>query len=117
MLLKLIIDGQTHPLQVPDNLITEAAPLFDKMDKDMDQGWQMSRSWVAELSRVNRLQVAANKLLTAMETDNENLKMMMAAYILNRAPNVDYVDVDTQGEMLETEIGFKQEGGVSPFPG
>lgn len=104
MILNVIIADQSHAINVPDDIVRGASKVFDKIDADMDQGWQMSRTWVEKLSLENRCQVVADKLVTAMETDNEQLKTMMAAYILNRVPNVDTVDIDINGEMLETEI-------------
>ncbi|NNF97336.1 MAG: hypothetical protein HKM94_10450 [Halobacteria archaeon] len=46
----------------------------------------------------------ANKLLTAMEVENEKLRIMMAAYILNRLPGIKGVRVATDGEIQETEL-------------
>ena len=70
----------------------------------MGSGWQMSREWVDELTAEQRCQVVADKLLTAMETENEKLRMMMAAYILNRVPGIKGVRVATDGEIQETEL-------------
>ena len=39
-----------------------------------------------------------------METENEKMRMMMAAYILNRVPGIKGVRVATDGEIQETEL-------------
>ncbi len=104
MILNIVIAENTFPVEVPDFIVAEATEVFDKMDEDMNNGWQMSREWVDELNTEQRCQVIADKLLTAMETENEKMRMMMAAYILNRVPGVKGVRVATDGEIQETEL-------------
>jgi hypothetical protein len=76
------------------------------MDRDMDAGWQMGREWVDDLSVEQRCQVVANKLLTALETENDTLGRMMAAYILARMPHVESIEIDTAGEIQNTAFTF-----------
>jgi len=104
MLLNVTIDDQGLTLDVPDSILKEAEPFFARMDIDMDQGWQMSREWVARPDRFQRCQIAANKLLTALENENRNLSLLMAGYILSRLPRVRAVDIDTAGDMTNTRI-------------
>lgn len=100
-----VVTGE-HPIriEVPEFLISDAVELFHKMDKDMDRGWQMSRLWVDKLSDIQRCQVAADRLLTALENENENMKLMMAGYILYKMPNVKNIYIDTEGDMTATEL-------------
>ena len=104
MILNIVIGENTIPVDVPDVIVTEATEVFDKIDQDMNNGWQMSREWVDELNTEQRCQVVADKLLTAMETENEKMQMMMAAYILNRVPGIKGIRVATDGEIQETEL-------------
>lgn len=104
MILKLLVNDQTYPIEVPQSFLTEAEDFFAKMDSDMAQGWQMSREWVESPTLENRCQIAADKLLTAIEQDNRQLILFMAGYILSRQPQVREVQVDTGGDMLETAI-------------
>jgi len=104
MILDVIVNDQIHRLNVPPDMLEEGEAFFQKMDRDMDRGWQMSREFVEQPDRVNRCQIAANRLLTAMESGNETLALLMAGYILTRMPGVAKVDIDTNGEMLNTEI-------------
>jgi hypothetical protein len=104
MKLNIIVDGRTNAFDVPDNLLTEATEFFEKMDADMDKGWQMSRDWVDCPDAEQRCQIAADKILTAIENDNEKLLMMMAAYILRTMPGVTGVNIDVTGDMNETDI-------------
>lgn len=104
MLLNVYIDERNHPVEIPPGMMVEAEDFFAKMDADMDQGWQMSRQWVENLSPLNRCQVVADKLMTALDAGNETMVQLMAAYILHRAPGVAVVRINTDGEMLETEL-------------
>lgn len=112
MILKAIIDDQTYEIRVPDLLLTQAEAFFDKLDKDMAGGWQMSRDWVETPDRLQRCQIVADKLLTAMESENEKLKMMMAGYILARLPGVDSVELDIQGEIQNNRFNFAEPSGA-----
>ena len=55
------IDDKSYPLDVPESLIQEAEAFFDKMDADMNCGWQMSRWWVPDPDNTQRCQIAAAK--------------------------------------------------------
>ncbi len=104
MKLNIIVDGRSSTFEVPDELVTGATDFFDRLDADMDKGWQMSRDWVENPTAEQRCQIAANKILTAIETENEKMLMLMAAYILRTLPGVKSVLIDNTGDMNETEI-------------
>jgi hypothetical protein len=104
MILKLVIHEQVYPVTVPDEIVTEAEDFFSKLDRDMDQGWQMSRDWVDNPDPVQRCQIIGDKLLTAMHNDNKKMMVLLSAYILSRMPGVTALRIDTNGEMLETEL-------------
>jgi len=106
MILKAIIEDQVYTLNVQDPVIERASDFFDQLDRDMDQGWQMSRDWVDAPSRVQRCQIVADKLLTALEKENDKLGMLMAGYILSRLPNVESVELDLQGEIQNNQFNF-----------
>ncbi|MGE5154441.1 MAG: hypothetical protein ACM3ST_10520 [Bdellovibrio bacteriovorus] len=119
MILKAIIDDQVYELNVPDALLHEARPFFDQLDRDMDQGWQMSREWVASPDRLQRCQIVANKLLTALETENDRLGRLMAGYILARLPGVESVELDIQGEIQNNHFNLAEHRtpDEAPIPG
>ena len=104
MKLNIIVEGRINAFDVPDKMLTEATDYFDKINTDMDKGWQMSRDWVDKPNTMQRCQIVADKILTAIETNNEKLLMMMAAYILRTMPGVKAVNIDVSGDMNETEI-------------
>ena len=43
-------------------------------------------------------------MLTAMHNDNEGLMVLLSAYVLARVPTARELHIDTNGEMLETEL-------------
>ena len=110
MILKAIIDDQAYELNVPDALLEQARHFFDQLDRDMDGGWQMSREWVASPDRLQRCQIVADKLLTALETENEKLGRLMAGYILARLPGVESVELDVQGEIQNNQFNLAEHG-------
>ena len=77
---------------------------FWKIDGDMDKGWQMSRDWVQEPNQLQRCQIVGDKMLTAMHNNNEKMMVLLSAYILARVPGVEGIRIDTNGEMLESEL-------------
>lgn len=104
MLLNIAINGQEVTLNVPDTMLSEARGFFDKMDRDLDKGFQMGRYWVENPDPEQRCQIAADRLLTAIESENKNMATMMSAYILSKAPHIETVIIDTNGEMQETHF-------------
>lgn len=116
MLLKVIVDDQQLTLNVPDVIVEGAGDFFAQMDRDMDAGWQMGREWVDTLTTEQRCQVVANKLLTALENENDKLGRMMAAYILARLPHVETVEIDTSGEIQSTQFTFAAPTAAAPAP-
>ncbi len=104
MILKVVIDEKTIPIEVPDYMLVEAEEFFNKMDIDMDAGWQMSREWVDNPNNFQRCQIVADKILTSIHSENEKLATLMAAYILKKLPNISSVDIDTEGDMTQTSF-------------
>ena len=114
MKLNIIVDGRSNAFEVPDSLLTEAKDFFDKLDADMDKGWQMSREWVENPNAEQRCQIAGDKILTAIDTDNEKLLMLMSAYILRTMPGVKTIHIDVTGDMNESELIMEHES-VKPL--
>lgn len=110
MILKAIVDDQEYTLNIPEQVLRDGEELFAKLDRDMDQGWQMSREWVDSPNRLERCQIVADKLLTALEKEDDRLGMIMAGYILKRLPNVISVELDLTGEMQGHAFNFSEPG-------
>lgn len=104
MRFKVIVGEQVYAVEVPEDLLEEARAFHDKLDRDMDRGWQMSREFVAHPDRLQRCQIVADKLLTSLFQGNEATAMLMASYIALRMPGAIGVDVDAGGEMQSTEL-------------
>ena len=104
MILKVVIEDQIYPITVPEEIISEGTEFFDKIDRDMDNGWQMSRDWVQNPNQEQRCQIVGDKMLTAMHNDNQHLLVLLSAYVLARVPTASELRIDTNGEMLESEL-------------
>jgi len=109
MKLDVIIDSKTHRIEVPQNMLDDGEDFFQKMDRDMDGGWQMGPEFVESPTPVQRCQIAANKLLVSISAQNKLLVQLMAAYILRRMPNIQAIEIDTTGEMLNTDLIFDRQ--------
>jgi hypothetical protein len=104
--LTVVVDGRAVAVSVPGDMIASASGLYAKMDRDMDGGWQMGPEFVEQPDRVQRCQIVANKLLVSLSGANETMVTLMAGYILARLPDVVAVNIDTAGEMLNTEFQY-----------
>ena len=104
MQFRVVIGEQVVAIEVPEDLLRDSAGFHDKLDRDMDQGWQMSREFVQRPDRLQRCQIVADRLLTSITQGNEATAMLMAAYIAVRMPGAVGVDVDAGGEMQNTEL-------------
>ena len=102
MQLNLIIDDWSMNLEIPDEYPEKMKDSFDKMDQDMDKGKRLGQQWIKKLDQKQRCQLAADKLLSALESNNEMMALMMGGYILTRMPEVKQVVIDNNGEPQET---------------
>lgn len=98
MILNVVIDDQLLELNLPEAFLDQAQDFFAKMDQDMDAGWQVNREWVEKPDRLLRAQIAANKLLTALENEDHKLGRLMAGYILSRVPEIERLELNPAGE-------------------
>lgn len=108
MILNITVEDRTYSIEVPQHVLDEGEPFFQKMDEDMDQGWQMSRDYVPNPDVEQRCRIAADRLLTAMHNENKHSVLLMAGYIIKRLPNVERIDIDTTGNMNETRFHFEK---------
>ncbi len=104
MILKVVIDDQLLELNVPEAFLAQAEDFFVKMDADMDRGWQVDREWVEKPDRLLRAQIAANKLLTALENEDHRLGRLMAGYIASRVPGLESLELKPAGETRDHVI-------------
>ena len=104
MTLKVKIDDQLLELNVPEAFIEQAQDFFAQMDTDMDQGWQVDREWIEQPDQMLRAQIAANKLLTALENQDHKLGRLMAGYIVSRIPDIDLIELSPAGEIRDHRI-------------
>lgn len=111
MILNVVIDDKMLELNVPEAFIQQAEDFFAKMDADMDRGWQVNREWVEKPDRLLRAQIAADKLLTALENEDHKLGRLMAGYILARLPNIERLELNPAGETRDHTLKLRDEDG------
>jgi len=104
MLLDVYVGNRMHQIELTPALLEDGKALFDKMDGDMDAGWKMGPQFVESPNRLQRGQIAASRLLVAIETENEAMVHAMAGYIASRLPEVRSLNIDLNGEPLNTEM-------------
>lgn len=102
MNLKVTIGETTYPVEIPENMLAGAENFFEKLNRDMDKGWQMSRRWVENPSPEQRCQIVADRVLTAIHQGNHAFVGLACAYILKYLPEVKAVYIDTEGDMTQT---------------
>ena len=107
MILKIFVDEHEQDINVPDEILTDARDYFDMIDKDMDQGYQMSRSWIETPDLMQRCQIVGDRILTALETGNKETGTLMAGYILSRVPNAHALHLNTEGDMTLYDLETK----------
>lgn len=112
MKLDVFIEGRAHTIEVPADVLEQGEEFFQKIDRDMDRGWQMGPDFVESPDRIQRCQIAANRLLNALATARQASVLLMAGYILKRLPGVTGVNIDTTGEMQNTEFIYDGAGGT-----
>lgn len=103
-ILNIVIDGQMQAINVEEDMIISGSPLFNKMDEDMNKGWTLSKEFIENPDITQRCQIVGDKLLSAIEDENEQMKTMMSAYILSRVPNIMTIYIDNTGEIFETQL-------------
>ena len=104
MILNIYVADSAYKVDVPQEVLEDGEDFFTKMDSDMDKGWQMSRTYVECPNTRQRCQIAADKILSALHTHNHKLTLLMAGYILTRLPGIEGVQIDTNGEIFNTEL-------------
>lgn len=104
MKLNVYVNETMKQVDVPTDMLRDAESIYAKIDKDLDQGWQMSREWIDKPDTLQRCKVIADRLLTAIENDNEPTTMLMAGYIMTRMPHIKTVHIATDGDIHQTQF-------------
>ena len=104
MALKIIIENNIYSVEIPEDVMRDGTSFFDKMERDMNKGWQMNREWVESPNLVQRCQIVSDRIADAINNENETLTYLLAGYIVTRMPDVKEIRIDTSGEMAETQF-------------
>ena len=100
--LTILIGEEERHVTLSSEMIADAEHTLSRMDRDMDKGWQLGRRFIEHPGTIERCQIAADRLLTALHTQNEASMSLMSAYILSRLKDVQSVNLNTEGEADET---------------
>lgn len=104
MILELFVGEHKHAIDVPDDFLKDANDFFEMVDKDLDKGYQMGRYWAESPTIEQRCQIAADRILTSLETNNSNTTTLMAAYILHKLPGIKAMHLTLEGDMTLYDI-------------
>ena len=107
MILDVYIENKLHKIEIPDEILDNGESFFTIMDEDMSKGWKMGPEFIENPSSKMRAQIAASRIPTALEDDNQNLIHLLAGYIITRLPGTEAVNIDMNGEPLNTEFIIK----------
>lgn len=99
MKIKVLVEDRVEEFDIPDQLIEQGEDFFNKMDADLDKGWQMGHVWVEKPNLLQRCQIVADKMMSAIHNENEKMFMMMGAYILKNKPDTDEIHLDSTGDI------------------
>lgn len=104
MTLNLIIDERQAQVEIPALVLEQGHDFFEKIEADMDKGWRMGPEYVETPNQEQKIQIAADRLLVALENGNKDLIALLAGYIINRDPSIKSIRIDMNGDPLNTEI-------------
>lgn len=104
MRFEIVVGEDNHRIEVPEYVIRDATDLFEKFDRDLAGGYQMSRCWVPKPNNEQRCQIIADRILTAIHHKHIHFIGIACAYIINKMPGVRRVIIDVEGDMTQTRF-------------
>jgi len=104
MILNLTIDSKQVQVQIPDLVLKEGHDFFSKIEADMNKGWRMGPEYIENPNIEQRIQIVADRLLVALESEKIDLTQLLAGYIMTRDPSIKSISIDLNGDPLSTEI-------------
>lgn len=107
MILDVYIENKLHKIEIPEEVFTEGKGFFAMMDEDMDKGWKMGPDFIENPDSKMRAQIAASRIPSALEKDSNHLLHLLAGYIVTRLPGTEAVNIDMNGEPLNTDFIIK----------
>lgn len=104
MFLVVIVEDWQRQIEIPDEVINEGHNFFELVDKDIDKGWKMGPDYIENPDSNQRIQIVADRLLTAIETEKNELRDLLAGYIVTKDSSVTAIRIDPNGDPLSTDI-------------
>ncbi len=104
MFIVVIVEDWQRQIEIPDEVIKQGHNFFDMVDRDIDKGWKMGPDYIEHPDSNQRIQIVADRLLTAIETEKDELRDLLAGYIMTKDASVTAIRIDPNGDPLSTEI-------------
>jgi len=104
MFLVVIVEDWQRQLEISEEVVEQGQDFFKMIDNDIDKGWKMGPDYIENPSSDQRIQIVADRLLTAIETEKNELRDLLAGYIVTRDSTVTAVRIDPNGDPLSTEL-------------
>ena len=95
---------ETLELEIDKSQLNEAEDFFKKMDEDMAKGLRMGPEFVESPTLYQRSQIAAQHIVSALDTENYPLMQMMVGYILSRHENCTGLVLGDNGDPNDHQI-------------
>lgn len=108
-LLKLTIDGEVvFEFDRNTRLPGRQRDFLDKMDEDMDRGIQLADEHIAEPDSLQRARYVAMHLLKAFDDDNQAMISASCAYLVQRVPALNTIEVRNRGDQARLQLILDQ---------
>jgi hypothetical protein len=82
---------------------------LDRMDGDMDQGFELAGQWYEEPDQTARAKFVAMHLVQALVRDDDSTVAATCAYLATRLPQLKQVKAIEQGEEFYLDLIFDRE--------
>lgn len=109
MIFYVVVNAKVRDITLTKDVLSSGQSFYSKINADMDKGWQMGREWVEQPTIDDRCKIVADRARSAMMCGKETLAKLLAGYIIDQMPGVIAVNLDTSGEMEDTEF-LSEEG-------
>lgn len=109
-LLTLKIDGKiVQEFDRNTRLPGRQRDFLDKMDEDMSQGIRLAEKYVSEPDNLQRARYVAMHLLQAFEKADQGMITAAFAYLAQRMPALNTVQIDHDSQGVNLQLKLDQE--------
>ncbi len=106
-LLTIIINDETVLEYKKDNRLPGHQRRFlDQMDRDMDEGIDLSGQYIQNPSQVEKVSYVAMYLVNSILNSNENMTIASCAYLSHRMPELDQITASHNNDQISVELRY-----------